>query len=89
LFRIAKVVRRRPRPVYEVVDLRGVPIDGQFHAKELTPVNITRRTEYLVDKIMDTRVRSGIREHLVRWRGYGPAFDSCIPASDVRRLRQR
>lgn len=39
---------------------------------------------YVVDKILDSRVRRGIREHLLRWRGFRPAFDSWIPASDIR-----
>jgi hypothetical protein len=79
VFKISKVLRRSPRQVYELEDLRGESIDGQFYAEELTPVKITKRTEYLVDKVLDSRVRSGLREHLVRWRGYGPAFDSWIP----------
>jgi hypothetical protein len=83
VFRFAKVVRRSSRPVYEQVDLRGKQIEGQFYAEELVPVRVNRRTEYLVDKILDTRVSKGIGEHLVRWRGYGPAFDSWIPASNT------
>jgi hypothetical protein len=66
IFKISKVVRRSPRPLYELEDLRGMPIEGQFYKEELTPVKISRRTEYRIDKIMDTRVRRGIREHIVR-----------------------
>jgi len=29
-FRIVNVIRRRPRVVYELEDLNGTPIDGQF-----------------------------------------------------------
>ena len=87
IFEISKVVRRKPRPLYELRDLKGTPIEGQFYNEELTPVKITRRTEYKIDKIMDTRVRRGIREHLVRWAGYLPYFDSWIRASSIRRLK--
>ena len=69
LFRITKVLRRSPRPVYELEDLRGESMDGEFYAEALTPVNITRRTEYLVDKILELRIRHSIRNYLVRWRG--------------------
>ena len=87
IFEISKVVRRTPRPLYELRDLRGTPIEGQFYNEEVTPVKITRRTAYKIDKIMDTRVRQGIREHLVRWAGYLPSFDSWIRASSIRRLK--
>ena len=30
VFRISKVLRRTPRPVYDLEDLRGKSIDGQF-----------------------------------------------------------
>ena len=89
MFRISKVLRRSPRPVYELEDLRGDSIDRQFYAEELPPLRITKRTKYLVDKILDTRVRRGIRVHLVRWKGYRHAFESSIPASDIRRHGRR
>jgi GTPase SAR1 family protein len=43
----------------------------------------------LIANLLESRVRHGIREHLVRWIGYGPGFDSWIPASSIRRLRRR
>jgi hypothetical protein len=89
VFKMSNVLRRPPRNLYELEDLRGESIDGQFYAVELSPVKIGKRTEYLVDKLLDSRFRRSIREYLVRWRGYGPAFDSWIPASNIRRRRQR
>ena len=77
-----------PRYVYEMKDLRGESIDGQFYAEELNPLKITKNTEYLVDKILGSRVRRGTREHLLRWRGYAPDFDSWTPDSNTR-LRRR
>jgi hypothetical protein len=69
IFNIIKVIRRIPRPVYELEDLNHTPIDGQFYAEELTPVRISKRTTYKIDKILDRRVRRGIVEYLVKWRG--------------------
>ena len=66
IFRGAKVIDRRPRAVYELEYLNGTPIDGQFYREELIPVRITDRTTYKIDKILDKRVRKGLREFLVR-----------------------
>jgi len=84
IFRITKVIERRPRPVYELEDLNNTPIEGQFYAEELTPVRITEQIAYKIDKILDKRVRRCIREYLVRWKGYIKDFDSWIPASSVK-----
>jgi len=37
IFKVAKVICRRPLAVYELEDLNGTPNDGQFHREELTP----------------------------------------------------
>ena len=86
IFRITKVIPRSPRPVYEIKDLNKTPIEGQFYQEELTPARITKQTAYKIDKILDTRVRRGITEYLVRWRGYTKDFDSWIPAYSVKNI---
>ena len=78
IFRITKVIDRRPRAVYELDDLNDTPKDGQYYQQELTPVRITSRTAYKINKILDKRVRRGIREYIVRWRVY--SRDSSVPA---------
>jgi hypothetical protein len=86
IFRVTKVIRRRPRPVYELQDLNNTPIDGQFYQEELVSVRISKRKEYKIDKILRKRTRHGIREVLVHWKDYPTAFDSWIPASSVRNI---
>ena len=66
IFRIAKVIERSPRPVYELEYLNKTPIDGQFYQEELTPVSVTSRTQYKINKILKKRVRRGITEYLDR-----------------------
>jgi len=84
IFRITKVIERRPRPVYELEDFNKTPTKGQFNVEELTPVRITEETTYKIDKILDKRVRRGIRKYLVRWKCYSKEFDSWITASSVK-----
>jgi hypothetical protein len=66
VFGIIKVIRRIPRPVYELEDLNHKLIDGQFVNEELSPVRIMKHTTFKIHKILSTRVRRGIREYLVR-----------------------
>jgi len=72
--------------VYELVDLNQKVIDRQFFNEELTPVRITKRTTFQIDKILATRARHCIREHLVRRKGYVPGFDSWINAASVKNV---
>ena len=88
IFRISKIIRRIPRPVYELRDLLGKHIDGQFYAEELSPVTVTNATTYAIDKILRRRGRGASLEYLVRWRGYGPEFDSWIKASSVQHVKR-
>ena len=86
VFKIAKVIRKSSQPVYETVDLKGTPIEGQFYNEELTPVIITKKTEYKIDKILQQRIKNGSREYLVRWKGYGPEFDSWVSATSIKKI---
>ena len=88
IFRISKVIRRVPRPVYELQDLLGKHTDGQFYGEELSHVTVTSATRYAIDKILRKRGRGGSLEYLVRWRGYGPEFDSWINASSVQHVKR-
>jgi transposase InsO family protein len=87
IFRIIKVIRRKPRPVYELEDLNNTPIEGQFYGEELTPVRITKHTTYKIDKILGKRTRGGILEYHVSWVGYPATFNSWLPASSVKAIQ--
>jgi hypothetical protein len=83
---VTRVIKRRPRPVYVLEDLNNTPIDGQFYQEVLVPVRISKSKEFKIDKILRERTRHGIREVLVRWKGYPTSFDSWIPASSVKSI---
>jgi hypothetical protein len=42
IFRVRKMIRMRPRPVYELQDLNNTPIDGQFYQDELVADRISK-----------------------------------------------
>ena len=84
VFRITKVIERRPRIVYEVEVLNKTPIERQFYGKKLTLVRFSKQTIYKIDKILDKRVRRGAKEYLVRWTGYSKKFDPWSPTSSVK-----
>jgi hypothetical protein len=86
IFRIVKVIPRTPHPVYELEDLNKTPTDGQFYHEELSPVRVTTRSNFKIDKILGKRVRRGITYYLVRWRGYRSDFDSWVPATEIQEI---
>jgi hypothetical protein len=77
-----------PRDLDEQEDLNKTPIDGVFYDEELTPVRISKRTVYQIDKILKQRRRRGILEYLVSWRCYHSSFDCWVPASEVKDIAQ-
>jgi len=86
IFRVTKVIEKRPPVVYELSDLNGTQPDGQLFQGRTDPVSITDRTSYKLDKILDKRVRRGIREYLIRWRGYNKEFHSWVSATSVKNV---
>jgi len=86
IFRVVKVIHRVPQPVYEMSELQGRPIEGQFCNYELVKVTVPPQTEFQVDKIIRTRNNDGIKQHLVKWRGYDATFNSWINATYIKKL---
>jgi hypothetical protein len=81
---VAKVIHRKPQPVYKLTDLQDWPIEGKFYNYELVKVTLTPDTEFQIDKIVSTRNKNGIRQHLFKWKGYDETFNSWINAGDIR-----
>jgi hypothetical protein len=46
IYKVSKMVHKTPRPVFELEDLRGQEIEGQFYIEELVPFRVTKQTNY-------------------------------------------
>ena len=64
------------KPYLQNVDGTAIPC-LYYKPKAQLPTTDT----YVVEKILQHRVRRGRREWLVRWRGFGPEGDTWEPAS--------
>jgi hypothetical protein len=86
IFRFVKVIQRIPQPVYELSDLQDRPIEGQFYNYDLVKVTILPESEFQIDKIVRSRNQGGIKQHLVKWKGYDEAFNSWVNVSDIKKI---
>jgi hypothetical protein len=75
-----------PQPVYELSDLQDCPIGGQFYNYEVVKVIVSPESEFQIDKIVRTRNQGGIKQRLVKWKGYDEAFNSWVNASDTKKI---
>jgi len=87
LFTVRYCIHSFP-PRYLLSDSLGHNIEGSFYEQELQYVPPDDEREFKVDKVLKYRKLKGrAREALIRWYGYGPKFDSWIPASQVKRYK--
>jgi len=86
IFSVVKVIHRVLQLVYELSDLQGRRIEGQFYNYKLVKVTVTPQTEFQIDKIVRTRNNDSIKQHLVKWRGYDATFNSWINVTNIKKL---
>ena len=80
LFTIVERHGRFP-PVYKLADWAGEPIIGSYYESEI--VKVTDEEVYEIDKVIRKRVRGGIAELFVSWKGYPKKFNSWLPKASV------
>ena len=76
----------RIHPVFPIVKLLPSipdPIEGRRSAPPPPPVVVGEEEHYKVEAILDSRVRYGKLEFLVRWKGYGYEENSWTVEADV------
>lgn len=84
-FRITRVDRSQPIPLYFIEDLSGEKIEGGFYASELIPSTLP--DNYPVDIIKSRKKKGGKgKQYLIRFRGYDERFDRWVDESDLSRI---
>lgn len=83
LFKVTRVNTGNSIITYMVKDYMDEEIKGLFYRHELQSVKIDPEQPYKVEKILKTRTRKGVKEHLVRWLHWGSKFDSWVNDRDL------
>jgi hypothetical protein len=80
-YKIIRVNTRMPIPTYTIqsVDSEEL-ITGDFYANELT---IVKGDIFKIEKIIKTQGKGRNKKHFVKWKDFGPQWNSWIKASDV------
>ena len=81
IFTISEAFKTNP-PTYKLHDYFGDPIEGTFYEHEVQRV-IKVDDVYKIESILNTRKRAGVKEYLVKWRGYPNKFNSWVKETDV------
>ena len=76
-----------PYLYYIKSDDTGEVIEGGFYAEELQRVRI-KDGVFKIDRVLEERGRGRNKQYKVRWKWYGPQWDSWVPASQVDRVGQ-
>ena len=80
VFRIHSIERKFPKPLYVLSNYRGdETIKGKFYQNELVRFNGSFR----IEKVLRKRVRNGIRQIYVKWKGYDDSYNEWIDEANV------
>ncbi len=82
IFRVSSRMRRGPYNIFKISDLNGSEILGTFYSRELELITVDLTGSFVIDHVIRTKKSRGVKMYLVRWRGYGPKFDSWISEKD-------
>lgn len=81
VFKIRKIYTNLPQPRYSVTSFdEREKIEGTFYERELAKA---AHQDYKIEKILKTRKRGRLVEHLVKWVGYSNEHNSWIKDSDI------
>jgi len=81
LYKITEVHTKLPIPMYSLSEYDGSEkIEGRFYANELQLANFE---VYKVEEIRKERTRNGVKEVLVKWKGWPEQYNSWEPKTNI------
>mgnify|MGYP003551348874 FL=1 len=84
IFKVYKILNRKPKIVYCLTDLDGEKIEGTFYEKELQKINYNSDKPFKIEHILKKRkLRNGKTELFVKWWGYPEKFNCWITEDDI------
>ena len=84
LYKITEVHSNLPIPMYSLETLDGTEkVIGRFYENEMQKANYD---VFKIEKILDKRVRDGLEEFFVKWKGWPSSYNQWIPAANVTRV---
>ena len=84
IFKVKTIQPGTRRRVYKLSDWLGEKIGGIFYPEEIQRVIRKPDKEFNIEKILQTRKRGRLTEHLIKWRGLPTKFNSWINSKDVK-----
>lgn len=80
IFRIYAISNTKP-PTYSLEDSDGHLVVRKFYAQELSATSDD--TTYRIEKVLKTRIRNGLKDYFVKWRGYSDRHNSWINEKNI------
>jgi len=71
-------------PQYKLKDYGGDVITGTFYQNQMN--RAYEQEVYKVEKVIRSRGKAGRKDYLVRWKGWGPKYDSWIKEDDLKSI---
>ena len=86
LFVVTERFMKEGIPQYKLKDYDGENITGTFYQKQLS--RAYEQEMYLIERMLKSRKKAGQKEYLVRWKGWGPKYDSWVSETDVKSINK-
>jgi hypothetical protein len=85
IFRVVKVINRKPQSVYELRFKESANRKPVLQLRVGKSYSIPK-SEFQIDKIVRTRTHNDIKQHLLKWKGYHANFNSWVKATDITKI---
>lgn len=84
VFKVSKRFLMQGIPMYKLKDLNDESIKGNFYTSELMKVDKDIDSLWFIEKILKRRRKNKKLQYFVQWDGFPKAFNSWIPADEVK-----